>query len=71
MERMIGETAGDIWKLLTTEKSMSVSGIVKKTETSYPMVNMGLGWLAREDKIVFSKTNRGLFVSLKEEQMPI
>ena len=71
MNRVIGETAGDIWKLLAAEKSLSVSGIVKKTETSYPVVNMGLGWLAREDKVVFSKTSRGLFVSLKDEQIPI
>ncbi len=68
MNQEIGETAGIIWNLLLEEKSLSVSGIAKKTNRSQALVNMGLGWLAREGKIEFSKSTRGHYVSLKCEQ---
>ncbi len=68
MNQSIGETAGVIWNLLQEEKSLSISGIVKKTNRSQALVNMGLGWLAREGKIEFEKTSRGHNVSLTNEQ---
>jgi hypothetical protein len=30
------------------------------------MVYMGIGWLAREDKLVFTQTKQGVTLSLKE-----
>jgi hypothetical protein len=30
------------------------------------MVYMGIGWLAREDKLVFTQTKQGVSLSLKD-----
>jgi len=61
----IGETAGEIWRLLSNEGPMSFSAIARKTEHPQRVVYMGIGWLAREDKLEFTQTKRGLAVSLK------
>jgi predicted secreted Zn-dependent protease len=61
----IGETAGEIWQLLSNEGPMSFSAIARKTERPQRVVYMGIGWLAREDKLEFTQTKRGLAVSLK------
>ena len=63
----IGETAGEIWELLDKEGPLSVSAIVakiKRPQTS--MVCMGIGWLAREGKLSFTETKRGMSVSVKK-----
>jgi len=65
MENLIGNTAGEIWRLLEAEGPMTVSGLVKRTQQSQSVVNMAVGWLAREGKIAFSQSKRGLYLSLK------
>jgi hypothetical protein len=66
MFHTIGEAAGEIWRLLRAEEQLSVSAIVHKTKHARAMVYMAIGWLAREDKLVFTPTKRGMFVSLKK-----
>ncbi len=61
----IGVTAGKIWNLLHDKGEMSISGVVSGVNTSRSMVYMGLGWLAREDKLEFTKKSRGVSVRLK------
>lgn len=65
MIEVIGETAGEIWQLLNAEGPLSLSAIVGKIKRPQTMVYMGVGWLAREDKLEFTKTNRGTSVSLR------
>lgn len=65
MFHVIGETAGEIWKLLKEEGPVSLSALVRKTKRPQTMVYMGIGWLAREDKLVFTQTKRGVSLSLK------
>ena len=66
MESMIGNTAGEVWRCLEAEGTMTLSGLVKRIKQSQPVVHMAVGWLAREGKIVFSQTKRGTYVSLKD-----
>ncbi len=65
MLEAIGITAGKIWNLLHDEVEMSISGVVSGVNASQSMVYMGLGWLAREDKLEFRKSKRGVSVRLK------
>jgi hypothetical protein len=62
----IGETAGGIWQLLKEEEPLTLSALVRKTKRPQSMVQMGIGWLAREDKLVFTQTKRGVSISLKK-----
>ena len=66
MFHTIGEAAGEIWKLLSEEGPLSVSAITSKTKRPQTTVCMGIGWLAREDKLVFTQTKRGMSISLKK-----
>ncbi len=66
METTIGNAAGEIWQCLKAEGPMTLSGLVRTTKLPQPVVHMAVGWLAREDKVDFSQTKRGTFVSLKE-----
>ncbi len=66
MFHTIGETAGEIWRLLKEQGPLSVSAIVSKTKCPRSMVYMGIGWLAREDKLIFTQARRGISLSLKK-----
>jgi predicted transcriptional regulator len=61
----IGEVAGEIWHVLRERGEMSLSGIASAINASQSTVYMGLGWLAREDKLEFVAKRRGMFVRLK------
>jgi hypothetical protein len=61
----IGEAAGEIWRLLDREGPLSMSAIVGKVKRPRAAVYMGIGWLAREDKLVFTQTKRGMSISVK------
>jgi DNA-binding transcriptional regulator GbsR (MarR family) len=62
----IGEAAGEIWQILRDEGPLSLSAIVSKTKLSQNTVYMSIGWLAREDKLVFNQSKRGMSISLKK-----
>jgi len=64
MFHTIGETAGEIWRLLQAEGPLSTSAIVSKVKRPQGVVYMGIGWLAREDKLVFTQTKRGASISV-------
>jgi hypothetical protein len=66
MFHTIGETAGEIWRLLKEQEPLSVSAIVSKANQPRTVVCMGIGWLAREDKLVFTQARRGISLSLKK-----
>ena len=66
MVNKIGETAGDIWAALVEEsKAMTVSQLKKKTKLPENLLYMGIGWLAREDKLQFSGTSETMEVAFK------
>lgn len=66
MVNEIGETAGEIWSALVEEnKAMTFNQLKKKTKLPEDLLYMGIGWLAREDKLQFSSTSESMKVSLK------
>lgn len=66
MFHTIGEAAGEIWKILDEEGNLSAYAITRKAKRPQAMTYMGIGWLAREDKLVFTQTKTGLSISLKK-----
>ena len=66
MYNTIGEAAGEIWNLLDNKGPMSISAIVKRIQRSQSTVYMGIGWLAREDKLVFTESKGGMTISVKK-----
>lgn len=66
MFHTIGETAGEVYRLLESEGPLSVSAIASKIRRPQVVVHMGIGWLAREGKLVFTETKRGMSVSVKK-----
>jgi hypothetical protein len=65
MNLEIGQAAGGIWKILKAEGETTVTRLKKKSGLSIGQFYMGLGWLAREDKLVFRRDKRNIFISLK------
>lgn len=65
MQDKIGQAAGQIWQFLaTSQEPVSVSALSKKMDLSSQMTAMGLGWLARENKLRFDEKGKTLIVSL-------
>ena len=60
METKVGEAAGKIWKALNATGSMGKAQLAKATGLSGDLVNQGIGWLAREGKIVCEDKSQGL-----------
>jgi len=66
MFHTIGEAAGEIWRILKDENNLSVSAVVRRVRQPQAVAYMGIGWLAREDKLVFTETKRGMSISIKK-----
>ncbi len=63
----IGETAGAVWKSLDKHGAMSLAKLVERVGGNRDVVMQAIGWLAREDKLDISETNRGRIIALKPE----
>jgi hypothetical protein len=61
----IGDTAGDVWRLLDRKGPQSMAKLVKEIEAPRDVVMQALGWLAREDKITIEEESRTKVVSLR------
>lgn len=61
----IGQAAGEVWRLLDSQGSQSVPGIKKSILLPDDLVLAAIGWLAREDKLNFSKSGRSLTIALR------
>lgn len=61
----IGTAAGIVWTALSTSGKMSVKDLKKVTKIKADKVLFSaLGWLAKEDKLVFEEKEDELFVWL-------
>ena len=58
-EVQIGEAAGKIWKTLHANGPMLKAQLAKQTGLPSDLLHLGIGWLAREGKIVFDKGKTG------------
>jgi winged helix-turn-helix protein DUF2582 len=61
----IGETAGEIWQVLTIKGPLTIAKLVKEVDAPRDVLMQALGWLAREDKIVIEEDARTRVVSLR------
>ena len=68
MEAEIGQ-AGRIWRQLAEQRGPATHSTLKRTtKLSNQLLLLGLGWLARDNKLTIVRRPRGLDVSLRESQ---
>lgn len=61
----VGETAGKVWHALNDEGPQTLSALKKRINGSGPLVELAVGWLAREDKIAITQVKKSLEIRLK------
>jgi hypothetical protein len=64
MKEQIGDTAGKIWNVLQAKEEVALSQLPKIVKEKDLLVYQGLGWLAREDKIMYRVDGNRTFVSV-------
>jgi len=62
----IGIHAGIIWNLLSENGPMTVREIGEKTNSKDSMIYLALGWLSRENKIIFTEKNGDTYAGLND-----
>ena len=62
----IGETAGEVYRYLETNGEQTLTNLKKGVKASDSLLNMAIGWLAREHKLEFSGAGKLLKLRLKE-----
>lgn len=65
MQETIIETAGKIWEYLNEKGEVTTKKMNKDLGLDDNFTNMGLGWLAREDKVNFNKKGSYTKISLR------
>lgn len=66
MEQTIGESAGQIWNYLSENKGQATMTKIKKDlDLKGNFAELGIGWLAREDKIELAKSGSSLKIKLR------
>jgi len=63
MKEKIGMNAGIVWKVLN-DGSKDLKSLKKATKLSEKDLYAALGWLAREEKVVFTETETEVMISL-------
>jgi len=65
MSNSIGDSAGKIWEYLDKNGAASVSKVAKEVGLNKNEIQRAIGWLAKEDKLVFTMEGRTELLSLK------
>lgn len=65
MQETIIETAGKIWEYLNENGEVTTKKMNKDLGLNDNFASLGLGWLAREDKVNFAKKGSYTKVSLR------
>lgn len=65
MQQEIINAAGQIYNYLAEKGEVTMSKMKKDLDLSGNFTEMGLGWLSREDKIMYSQKARSISISLK------
>jgi len=63
MKEKIGMNAGIVWNVLN-DGSKDLKSLKKATKLSEKDLYAALGWLAREEKVVFTETETEVLISL-------
>lgn len=64
MKEKIGNDAGRIWNALNESGRRSVKELKKLVKMTEKELYAALGWLAREEKLIFEKQEDDLYLSL-------
>ncbi|MDR3339208.1 MAG: winged helix-turn-helix domain-containing protein [Candidatus Symbiothrix sp.] len=64
MKEKIGYNAGCIWKLLDEQGTKSVKELKKLTKLIDKEIYAAIGWLAREEKLIFTEEADDIYLSL-------
>lgn len=66
----IGQSAGLVWEVLNEAQAMDTKQLRKLTKLKEKEFYAALGWLAREDKLLFEESEDGkeLIVSLVQDK---
>ncbi|MFH0947950.1 MAG: winged helix-turn-helix domain-containing protein [Elusimicrobiota bacterium] len=62
----IGTTAGQIWKYLSKNSEVTALKLKSALGITNTVLYMGIGWLAREEKINVVEYAKGYKISLKK-----
>ena len=65
LEEQIGFSAGEIYNYLSQNGTTSFAKMKKELDLKGNFSDLGLGWLAREDKVEISKKGTSVSVRLK------
>jgi len=65
MQETIVESAGQIWSYLNEKGEVTTTKMKKDLGLDENFTAMGLGWLAREDKVNFTKRGAHTKISLR------
>lgn len=61
----IGINAGAIWHLLSDNGALTIEEIQEMTGYKNDFILFSLGWLSREDKVLFFKKDEKIYVALE------
>lgn len=64
-KHQVGETAGQVWQLLSTEGPQTLVQLKKKLNGTSELLDFAIGWLAREDKIEITPDKKTVRIQLK------
>ena len=65
LQDKIGQSAGEIYNYLSNNGESTFSKMKKELYLKGNFADLGLGWLAREDKVEISKKGTSVSVRLK------
>ena len=68
MKEKIIKTAGSIWNALREKDKVEISRLPKMVGEKTVIVYQAIGWLAREDKIVYHKKGDKTYISLPDHE---
>ncbi len=61
----IGETAGEVWRLLESDGPLALTKLVKEIDAPRDVIMQAVGWLAREDKVWIEEEGRARVLHLR------
>ena len=65
LQEQIGQSAGQIYNYLNSNGESTFSKMKKELDLKGNFADLGLGWLARENKVEISKKGASVSVRLK------
>jgi hypothetical protein len=68
IKEKIGEAAGQVWETLSNKKEVGIAQLPKMLNLKSEIAYQALGWLARENKIIYHTKAGKIYVSLSDNE---